>query len=159
MPKKRPPHPLTFGTVFPRATSEDLNDGRKVWRIGRSGVSDAPEAAPTTRRIIEALGARGVPVAERDYPSMSGADMYTREAKLLDGGFTAQTGPYIGGERGAWVEGPRTVLFIALALGLKPPRRFLEQHHLTGVTLADLDSELALGTGSGRVGVGVGRER
>jgi hypothetical protein len=42
------------------------------------------------------------------------AETCSLEAEFLDGGLWAETGNDIGGEKGAWIRGKRTALFLAL---------------------------------------------
>jgi hypothetical protein len=73
--------------------------------------------------------------------SPANVDSFHLEAKFLDGGLAGETGNYFG-ERGAWIDGPRAVLLIALQLGLKVRPNWYTAHGLRGVTLEQLRSAL-----------------
>lgn len=96
--------------------------------------------------VIEFLRSKSIPVEIHLLGGPgSDCDMYTADARFLDGGLAARTGNYIGLEKGAWVEGSRAALYVALGLDLMVPKRFYEAHDLSGTTLEQLEAALKRG--------------
>ncbi|MDP2345571.1 MAG: hypothetical protein Q8O67_31800 [Deltaproteobacteria bacterium] len=119
--------PRTFASLFPGASRRvPGGEVKRTFRIGGSGVAGEPEDAPWTREVVAFLEASGIVVERECIMGMNAADMHTLKADFLDGGLGAQTGPYIGGDRSAWIHGPRAAQFVAVGLGLVVPKRLVE---------------------------------
>ena len=65
------------------------------------------------------------------------------EAEFLDGGLFAVTGNYWCSERGAWICGARSALFVGLALGLRMPDGFEQGYHISA-SQSELEQEIAV---------------
>jgi hypothetical protein len=102
-------------------------DPGKRWRIRGSGVTFLPSSAPLTGEIIARLSEIGVQVSETSSGSPGNADSYGVRAQFLDGGISGQTGNYMGGSRGVWIEGPRSLLVIATLLERTIPEGLLSE--------------------------------
>jgi hypothetical protein len=117
---ERPLQGIRFSAVFQRCTTGGTPDR---WRIASSGVHGHPAAAPFTRHILDVL--IGVElVVKEDHGSSNpgmGVASWGFTCTFLDRGFSATTGNYVGGEKGAWVKGNKAVVFIAMKLGVKVP--------------------------------------
>jgi hypothetical protein len=87
----------------------------------------------------------GIEVKLKSSGSPANCDSYNLEAVFLDGGFSSRTGNYWYASRGAWVNGRRAVLLIALRLGLRVRPGWLRSHGLEKATLDSLNDELKRG--------------
>lgn len=116
--------PETFSSFFEKV-------GDVTWRIRGSGVSGSPIDCARVARVVESLRSLGLNVREGGFAGMCAADMYTLEAKFLDGELSAETGNYFGGTKGAWVEGKEAVRLLAGLLGLNLSPRVASKHGLT----------------------------
>jgi hypothetical protein len=134
---------LSFAAVFPASGAGTSREGVCYWRIRGSGTAGAPESATWTRAIVDLLRRNGISVDSRVSTGMVNAEMYSLSAKFLDGGLSATTGNYIGGERGAWVTGARAAAFVALGLDLVIQNAKRGQERLNvGLRLDDLLQEI-----------------
>ena len=102
----------SFSTVF-----EHLNLVR--WRIRGSGTSGEPADSPQTAIIVEALRANDIDVRDYTIDSPANPPSYHLDASFEDGGLSAQTGPHLGLEKGAYVSGYQAVVFVARMLDLR----------------------------------------
>ena len=102
-------------------------DPGKRWRVRGSGVTFLPSSAPLTAEIIARLSEIGVQVSETSSGSPGNADSYGVRAQFLDGGIGGQTGNYMGGSRGVWIEGARSLLVIATLLERSIPKKLLSE--------------------------------
>jgi hypothetical protein len=127
-----------FGVVFAQPRRYPPNR----WRIRWSGVQTRPEDAPTTAAVFAVCGALGIPIAVSFCGGPCSANAFPFEAPFLDGGVSGETGNYMPGERGAVVNGPRAVLLLALALGLRVRPGWLARYRLECVGLSDLVAEV-----------------
>jgi hypothetical protein len=127
-----------FGAVFSQPRRYPPNR----WRVRRSGVHFQPEDAPTTAAVFAVCEALGIQIAFHLSGGPCSASAWPFEAYFLDGGVSGQTGNYLPGERGAEVTGPRAVLLLALALGLRVRPGWLVRYGLEGVELDDLVAEV-----------------
>jgi hypothetical protein len=132
----------TFAWLFPASGHWASADGGHAWRIRGSGVSRECEAAKTTNAIVEFLESAGIPVKRGGTSGFCAADTYSLEANFLDGGLSAETGNYIGQDKGAWIGGSRAALFVALGLGLRVPQILRDRYALTNATFEELKSEI-----------------
>lgn len=128
--------PLT--AVFDTAKGQDGE-----WRVRGSGVFGPPEICKQTAAIVTACEESGVHVLRGGSGSPANASSYTLEAKFLDGGLQAETGDYWYGKRGAWVNGARAMLFVALTLQLRIQDSLFRRLGLDHVALEDLKNELS----------------
>ena len=125
--KSKPNEGKRHGTTRMRSMStavETVEPGKR-WRIRGSGVTDNPSSAPLTGEIIARLSEIGAQVSETSSGSPGNADSYGVRAQFLDGGIRGTTGNYIGGLRGVWIEGPRSLVVIAILLERSLPEKFL----------------------------------
>jgi len=102
-------------------------DRGKRWRIRGSGVTFLPSSAPLTEKIIAGLSEIGVQVSETSSGSPGNANSYEVRAQFLDGGIYGQTGNYMGGSRGVWIHGPRSLAVIAMLLERSLPKSLLSE--------------------------------
>lgn len=117
------------------------------WRISGSGIHGRPEEAKWTGAITNLLESFGVVVERYCEGTPVNVDSHHLEAQFLDGGLYATTGNYWCSERGAWVFGARSALFLGLALSLRIPQRFEEDYHVLA-SLAELERELRVRSSS-----------
>ena len=97
----------TFRQVFGAHAGIAPNGGvTRCWRIAGSGVTGTPERARFTRMVVDMLAAIGMKLDRAVSMGMVNADSHSLKVRFLDGGLTAETGSYIGGQRGAYVTGP-----------------------------------------------------
>lgn len=132
----------------------------KRWRIQDSWVAGDPCLAPNTERIVTFLESLGFKMVSRGGGSFIGITTYDFGVSFLDGGFSAASREYETEEEflrtavdpesarkeleeymaenyheeGAWLDGPRAALFVALGLGLSVSQTFRKLHGLEGVT-------------------------
>jgi len=149
---------------------EALDPEETDWKIKHSWVSGSPDQAPNTKLVIDFLQSVGIDPWEISVRSIFGNDSFSINVPFLDGGFRADTHHYQSlwsllssgaisrdylsdyyeqmseawSEEGAWLSGPRAVLFVALGLGLRVPRQFYENHGLKGVTYDELARQFRL---------------
>lgn len=102
-------------------------DPGKRWRIRGSGVMSPPMSAPLTGEIIARLSEVGVQVRKTSSGSPGNADSYGLRAQFLDGGINGETGNYMYGPRGVWIEGPRCLVVIATLLERFLPKELLSE--------------------------------
>lgn len=131
----------TFAWLFQSGVRTAARDGDSSWRIKGSGVSDPCEYAEKTKAVVAFLESVGIPVKRSGTSGFCAADTHSLDADFLDGGLWAETGNYIGGEKGAWINGKRAALFVALGLGLRVTEALRERYSLPQATLAELLSE------------------
>ena len=103
----------------------------------------APELCKQTLAVVEACDDLGIEIERTRSGSPINADSYRMSAPFLDGGLSSMTGNYWFYERAAWVSGSRAVLLIALHLGLKVRKAWLQKYGLTDASLASLKSEIS----------------
>lgn len=127
-----------FSSVFQKPRSAGL----ARWRIRNSGVMGAPELAQETCAILSACSELNIQVEQQFSRAPGYADSYKLAARFLDGGIEGETGNYMGGERGLWVMGPKSVLLLALQIGLKVRPSWNREYGLIGVTLDDLKKQI-----------------
>lgn len=115
------------GRPFSAVFRHEPDDGAEErWRIVGSGVRCRPDGAPTTEAVLAALEESGYEVAFHfsGNPMMDVA-AWSAECELIDGGaFQAKTGNYMGSTRGAWVTGSKSVLALAIRIGLRVQPRW-----------------------------------
>jgi hypothetical protein len=75
-----------------------------------------------------------------DMGSPANVDSVHIRAKFLDGGLSGEWSGWFS-ERGAWVDGPKAVLLIALQCGLRLRPSWYRSSGLEGVTLERLKTE------------------
>jgi hypothetical protein len=123
-----------FETVFRLSQLPSDASGRKdipCWRITGSGVHGRPEDATWTRAITARLESYAIAIERYCEGTPVNVDAHYVEAQFLDGGLFAVTGNYWCSERGAWVYGARSALFVGLALGLRMPDGFAQDYHIS----------------------------
>ena len=131
----------TFAWLFPASGRYVAESGDSYWRIRGSGVNGSCEDAETTNTIVAFLESVRIPVERSGSSGFCTAESWTLEAEFLDGGLSAETGNYIGNEKGARIQGSRAALFVALGIGLWVPQSFRDRYSLTNATLEELKSE------------------
>jgi hypothetical protein len=116
--------------------------GNERWRVKGSGVHGRPWEAPATEALMDACEALGVTVETRSMGGFVNCDSHHIEATFLDGGMRGKTGNYWLEERAVYVEGAKTVLALALKLGLKVRPSWRKERGLENVTLDYLVREI-----------------
>jgi hypothetical protein len=135
-----------FETVFRLSQLPSDFMGRKdipCWRITGSGVHGRPEDATWTHAITARLESYGIAIERYCEGTPVNVDAHYIEAPFLDGGLFAVTGNYWCSERGAWVYGPHSALFVGLALGLRMPKQFAQDYHISA-SQSELEEEVGV---------------
>lgn len=127
---------------FSKLFHQPHNLGSKRWRIRNSASYDLPEDAGNTKIVTTVIESLGIHVRRYSMGSPINQDSNHLSAAFLDGGLSAMTGRYFFEEKGAWIEGPKAVLLVALMLGLRVRPSWREKHSLGKLTLDDLHREL-----------------
>lgn len=126
------------GRPFSEVFTHPRTAKRNAWRLRGSGVFGPAEYSDTGAAVLAACEHLGIAVSHRSSGSPANADEYRLDATFLDGGFHSQTGNYMGGTRGAWVEGRKAVLLLALTLGVRVRPYWRKLHRLEAATLESL---------------------
>mgnify|MGYP001161952007 FL=1 len=109
----------TFNSVF-RADGH-APDGQVRYRIAGSGSTSWATESPTTASIVAAITEAGIAVRNVSMGSAANCDSYHLDADFRDGGLHGITGNYWFAERGAWIHGDESVIWVARLLKLRPP--------------------------------------
>jgi len=141
LPRPEEAHSYFRGQPLARVFQEQQSHPL-LWRIRNSGVQGFPELSAETLAVVQACGQLGIGISRSKTGSPMNADCYRMQVGFLDGLLYSMTGNYWYQERGAWVQGPKAVLVLALQLGLKVDNSWLAKHALAGATLECLREEL-----------------
>lgn len=109
----------TFNSVF-RADGH-APSGQVRYRIAGSGSTSWATESPTTASIVAAVAEAGIAVRNVSMGSAANCDSYHLDADFRDGGLHGVTGNYWFEERGAWIHGDESVVWVARLLKLRPP--------------------------------------